>query len=223
MTCEFTGHRNQRWGCTSYAQHFDDGMILNLFDLMEIERPSYLDIGAHHPVVISNTKLLYDRGSRGVNVEANPALIAAFQTQRPEDKNVCAGVGPVPGQATFYMYSDSSGRNTFCSQEVESQKDLLTVQKEIQLQIVTLDSIVDQHCNGNYPPLLSIDIEGLDFDVLSTANFSDGKGPFVIVVETRRPDTARMAAMLDRKGFFLYCRMGENLFFVAKKLKDLVY
>ncbi len=217
------GFPDQHFGCISYAQHGDDFMVLNLFKLIGIERPSYLDLGAHHPQNISNTKLLYDRGSRGVNVEANPNLIATFRAERPGDTNLNLGVGPVAGEATFFMYSDSSGRNTFSAEEVKSLEGVLEVKKEIRLGIVTLDSIVDRYCKGAYPAFLSCDIEGLDFGVLSGASFDVNRGPVVICVETRRHETSRMRSMLDRKGFFLYCRMGENLFFVNKKFHDSVY
>ena len=76
---------DQLYGSRTYAQHGDDLAILNIFDMIGITRPSYLDIGAHDPFKISNTALLYLRGSRGINVEANPRLIEAFRVQRPDD------------------------------------------------------------------------------------------------------------------------------------------
>ena len=80
-------------------------MLCNLFRLMGIERPGYLDLGAHHPYVISNTALLYERGSRGVNVEANPALVVAFREVRPDDVTVNVGVGPEQGTRPFYQFT----------------------------------------------------------------------------------------------------------------------
>ncbi len=214
------GSPDQRWGCISWAQHFDDGMILNLFEMLNSPKPSYLDLGAHHPITISNTKLLYDRGSSGINVEANPNLIDAFKKERPRDTNLNVGVGPVAGEATFFMYSDTSGLNTFSTEEMAVNS--MAVKKQLLLPIVTVNSIVEDHCGGIWPHLLTCDIEGLDFDVLSGADFNSS-APMVICVETRRSETARMSAMLERKGYFLYCRMGENLFFVRKALRERVY
>lgn len=92
-------HRNQKFGRTTYAQHGEDLMICNLFSIIGVDRPGYLDLGAHHPYVISNTALLYERGSRGVNVEANPVLLDAFREARPEDVSVNLGVGPERGHS----------------------------------------------------------------------------------------------------------------------------
>lgn len=218
----YSGHPDQTYGPTTYAQNGEDLMILNLFDLLDVPVPSYLDLGAHHPVILSNTKALYDRGSHGVNVEANPNLIESFKLYRPDDINLNLGVGPVAGEATFYMYSDTSGRNTFSADEVAGQVGLLTVKRELPLPIATVNDIVRDHCSGDFPQFLSCDLEGLDFGVLSGADFVSSS-PMIICVETRRDNTKRMAAMLERKGFTVYCRMGENLLFVRNNLKHLVY
>jgi len=224
MSTYYSGHKDQAFGHISYSQHGDDYMILNIFKLLGIDRPSYLDIGAHDPEAISNTKLLYDRGSRGVNVEANPNLIKRFNELRPGDinTNVGVGVGVSPGVAEFYMYSDTSGRNTFSADEVKTLEGVMQVRSIIKLPIVTLNQIVEQHCAGVFPELLTMDIEGYDYAVLAAADFSKSK-PIVIVVETRRTETNSMAAMLREKEFHLYCRMGENLFFIHRNYFSRAY
>lgn len=205
-------HSDQKWGHLTYSQHGEDLMLLNIFNQLGIKNPSYIDIGAHHPTVISNTKLLYDRGSRGINVEANPNLMDFFRVERPEDTNLNLGVGVSSGVSTFYMYDPTSGRNTFSAKEVENYKEM-SVKASMQIEVTTLDSIVKVFCKGKYPELLSCDIEGLDFDVLKTADFEESF-PIVIVVETRKEQTYVMRDMLRKKGYFLYCRTGENLIFI---------
>jgi len=69
-----TSHRDQWFGGRTYAQHGDDLAVLNIFKRLGIEKPSYLDVGAYHPFDLSNTALLYERGSRGIVVEPNMAL-----------------------------------------------------------------------------------------------------------------------------------------------------
>lgn len=216
----FIGHPDQKFGHVSYAQHGDDLMILNIFHLLGIKNPSYLDLGAHHPENISNTKLLYEMGSRGVNVEANPYLIRLFNVDRKEDQNVNLGVGVEPGDMEFYMYSDFSGRNTFSKEETESYGG--RVQKKIVLPVKTINQIVDIYCDGKFPDLLSCDIEGLDFEVLSRADFSKSS-PKVIVVETRRDETDAMISMIENKGYLVLCRMGENLFFIRQDFYNFVW
>ncbi len=213
----YAGHPDQRWGPTSYAQHGDDFMILNLFELIGIKQPSYLDIGAHHPTTISNTRLLYERGSRGVNVEANWLLLRDFERERPEDKNVCFGVVaevPESGYADFYKFSDTSGVNSFSPAEVKRLERFLTVQGSERVPVTTINGIVKDYCGLVWPDLLNIDIEGLDYDVLASAVFLPG--PSLIVVETRQRDRQLMTTMLENKNYAYYCRMGANLFFVRR-------
>ena len=66
----------------SYSQFGED---LALINLIGDRTGRYLDIGAHHPSRFSNTRLLYERGWSGVNVEANPELISAFEKARARD------------------------------------------------------------------------------------------------------------------------------------------
>lgn len=141
-------HRDQAFGCVSYAQHGDDLMILNIFKLLGKDKPSYIDVGAHHPEHISNTKLLYDRGSRGINIEANKNLIQAFIERRPGDTNLCVGVAPKNGTMTFHMYDQSSGRNTFSSEEVGALTGIMEVRETVELPVVTLNSLVDRLLGG---------------------------------------------------------------------------
>lgn len=222
----YAGHRDQRWGPTTYAQHGDDLMLINIFEMLEIDKPSYIDVGAHHPINISNTKLLYDRGSRGVNIEANPKLIEEFNKHRPHDTNINVGIGVDTGRKTFYMYSDTSGRNTFS--EKETQEYGRVVKKKISLEVVTLDSVVTKCLGGVWPHILTIDIEGLDYEVLWGAQFHGellANAPMVVCVETRRTkdETDRMTMMMGQKGYAKYCRMGENLFFVRRFLYERLF
>lgn len=218
---EFQGHPDQHFGSVSYAQHGDDFMLLNIFKLLGIENPSYLDLGAHHPFIISNTALLYERGSRGVNIEANPNLYQNFVLFRPEDTNVNIGVGLKDGLSPFYMYSDTSGRNTFSQEESKSVPGM-TIKKVIDLPIITINQVKDLYCDGVWPDLLTTDIEGLDYSVLESMHM-DENHPRVICTETRINDGEKIKALLKDRNYFCYCRMGENLFFVHEAFRSKVF
>lgn len=228
----YFGHRDQRWGHTTYAQHGDDLMIVNIFEeLLGIREFAWIDLGAHHPFHLSNTALAYKRGSRGINVEANPALLAELQDLRPNDINLNMGVDVTAGTKTFYMYGETSGRNTFSADEVKSLEGVLNVTKTIELPVLTVNDIVRRFCGNNWPDLLLTDIEGLDYAVLKSALFTermvDGvktfNAPKVIVTETRKSNAEAVKALLIDRCYFLYCRMGENLFFIRNDFKGVCY
>lgn len=202
----------------SYSQHGEDIFIVDLFKQLGIDKPSYLDLGAHHPTEISNTRLLYENGSRGINVEANYNLFQAFKEYRPDDVNVLAAVVPpteVGKKLDFYMFDDWSGRNTFSKLEADSFREQSGMQYQVKEVSggVTLETIVNVYAHGIYPQFLNCDIEGFDFIILAGANYSRST-PIVVCVETRRHATREMCMMMHRQGFVPYCRMGENMIFV---------
>ncbi len=208
----YRGHMDQWFGPHTYSCCGQDLLVTQLFWLMGNKKPSYLDIGAHHPFNISNTALLYSRGSRGVNVEANPKLMEEFHLHRPEDKNVNIGVSPNGGPLTFYQWDDRSGRNTF-SKEASEEMDVLTNTTELETD--TLNHIVDQHCDGQFPDFLSMDIEGMDFPVLEGADFSKSS-PKVVCVESSPKDVTKFVSMMGQKGFIPVCRLSVDIIFLKR-------
>jgi hypothetical protein len=106
---------HQWFGGQVYSQHGEDFAVLNIFKRLRIERPSYVDVGAHHPWELSNTALLYRRGSRGVCIEANPHVMHRFWEERPEDRSICAAVvaEAAPGsRVKLHRASHESGVNS---------------------------------------------------------------------------------------------------------------
>lgn len=207
------------FGDKTYSQHGEDLFLCNLANLLEIEKPSYLDLGAHHPTEISNTALLYKRGSRGVNVEANPYLIGAFIKERPEDINIQCGVAVNPGRQTFYMYDKTSGLNSFQRGEIEKVK--LKAKEKMEIECLTLEDIVNQGCGGRFPDFLLTDIEGLDLPVLSSIP-RPGPLPKIIMAEVRLHQSDEAKSILLEKGFDYHCRIVSNMVFVRIDLLDKV-
>lgn len=179
-------HPDQHYGCLSFSQHGEDMIILALFNSLGIKAPSYIDVGAHHPFSISNTALLHQRGSRGVNIEANPNLYQNFLKYRPADINLNIGIGPIQGKMTFYMVDKWSGRNSFNKSMVEEfikEEPEFSITEEIIVPVETLSNVVAKYCDGKFPDFLSIDIEGLDEAVLASVDFKKS-APLVICVES---------------------------------------
>ena len=88
---------------TSKDTHSVHGEDIILSACVKQKEGFYVDIGAHHPSRKSNTKIFYDRGWSGINVEANPAAIPAFERDRPRDINLNCAVTNYDGEITFYL------------------------------------------------------------------------------------------------------------------------
>jgi len=215
----FIAHPDQTFGGRTYSQNGEDLLILNIFKALEIKNPSYIDVGAHHPENISNTKLLYDLGSRGVNIDANPNLQALFDERRPFDKNIMGvGVGgSQEGTFDYHMLDDYSGRNTFSQDEVVSNRDKYGYKypKSISIRVRPLDFYIRQYFNGIWPAFLSLDAEGLDYDIIKGSSFVSHSGPLVVCVESRPGASLEMVRLMKReKDYFPLTRMGDNLIFI---------
>lgn len=236
-------HPDQKFGNITYSQHGEDLVILNIFESIGIQKPSYLDLGAHDPDVISNTKLLYERGSRGINVEANPVLHRRLCESRPEDTNILGALSGGSGFVNFYRYSATSGRNTTDAAEVERMKGTLEVEDVIQVPGMRLETAAKPflRIHERYPDFLNCDIEGKDYEILAQLSPPPGferhvnaRGvevkffqpvilPKVICVETRKSQTNAMTEMLEQRGYGCYCRIGANLIFVRFDFVSQVY
>lgn len=224
---DFHGHPDQAFGHLSYAQHGEDMIFVNLFHLMGIQKPTWLDIGAHHPVTISNTALLYRRGGRGVNIEANPNLIENFRRLRPEDVNVNVGVAPkdkAGSKMTFYMIDKGSGRNTFdrkAAEEFVAQHPNFSITETMEIDTISVEDVVAKYCGGRYPDLLTMDVENLDYDILASADFSQSKPKFICVevVSSGGDTSGQMKDLILSRGYFVVARTIGNYVFAENSLQ----
>src|SRR3546814_10407025 len=89
----------------SYAQNGEDIMLWRA--LSDVERGCYVDVGAQDPVSDSVTKLFYEHGWRGINIEPVAHWFSRLQTDRPKDINLRLLVGSETGENTIYEVVDT--------------------------------------------------------------------------------------------------------------------
>lgn len=210
-------------GNISYSQCGEDLIIQYIFKLRNIEKPTYLDIGANHPFSLNNTAIFYLKGSKGINIEANPNLIDSFFKNRPQDINLNIGIGNKEEASDFYIMNDatlSSFSKEECSNYIKTGKYHLVETKKIQL--TTIQKVLDKYNNGFFPDFLSLDVEGLDFEVLKTIDFNKST-PKIICVEAAEysPIGAgkRRNELIDfliNKNYFEYANTNLNAIMVRK-------
>lgn len=182
------------WEKTRFDRHFkvtfsQDGEDLALLFLVSQSPGRYLDIGAHHPDRFSNTRMLYDRGWRGVNVEANPKLIKEFLKKRPEDLtlNVCVGT---KHKYTFTIFDEPAISTVNLDWKKKFLELKYTVDSEIEIEGISLYELITEHFASGDLTLLLIDAEGSDFDILMSGDFRRlplALHPEWILVETSLP------------------------------------
>ncbi len=161
------------WFNELYSQFGEDGVALSYFrakayassgHIDDIGRGFFVDVGCHHPVMLSNTWYFYQRGWRGINIDPTPGVKAEFDALRPEDLNLQLAIAGKAGQATFYSYGRAVA-NTLD----RSQVDFSQNPEEITVETRTLQSVLDDHRPpGTEIDMLSVDVEGMDAEVLKS-------------------------------------------------------
>lgn len=215
--------QRQRYVNSSYAQCGEDLIIRFLFDLLRIEKPTYLDIGAHDPFYLSNTGLLYEQGCRGINIEPDPVLFERFVRFRPQDINLNIGIGISRGQAEFYRMRPPS-LNTFSKAEAERlQKEGVILEQVGVVRTETVADVISQYCQNQFPHFLNLDVEGLDEAILHSLDYSASL-PAVICLETLSYSTIgkgkkdmAIIRFLEERGYLVYADTYINTIFVQQE------
>lgn len=214
--------KHQYFGGDTYSQHGEDLAVVALFHHMRINKPTYIDIGAHHPWDINNTALLYKRGSRGVCVDANRQFKPIYKQHRPEDVFVCAAVvgEAFPGdKMPLHRASMFSGINSIKIENLRKHPHMDT----IEVDAITLPQIVEKYAGGKWPDFLSIDAEGCDLEILYTV---DAEKASVICVEALSPMgdvTAEIIEWCMFSNFRIHSWHGGNALLISGRLRDLAY
>ena len=209
---------------SSYSQAGEDIILTYFFNSMGIKNPSYLDIGANHPISGSNTYIFYETGSTGVCVEADPSLFDELAKVRKNDK--CLNVGVTfddRREADFYVFP-LAGLNTLSKEEAEYREKhgSYKVEKVIKIPLMTINEVIEENFDKT-PDLISVDVEGLDLEILQSLDF-DKYRPLVICTETitysedrKERKIPEISDFLISKGYFVYADTHINTIFVEKE------
>jgi FkbM family methyltransferase len=183
---------------------------------LPLQQVRYLEVGANHPIQTSNTYLFGRKwGGRGVLVEANPDLVEALMQVRGQDRVLNFAVVP-PGfpQRVRINISAHSELSSLDAGHVKSFGALGQIDRVVEVESVTLDELLD-HCFPEGLHLLSIDIEGLDLEVIRHSQFH--RRPVFIVTEPSRHYHAGAEAafrhVMAEKGYVEVARTDYNLIF----------
>ena len=209
----------------SFSQSGEDLIVKFIFDNLGIKKPSYIDIGAHHPYYISNTALFYQNGCRGINIEPDPILFKAFVKERSKDVNINIGIGDKKEELDFYVIS-SPTLNTFSKEEAyncqkEGNYRIKSVEK---IKVNTLSNVLNEFSNGVFPQFLSVDAEGIDEIIIKAIDF-EKNFPIVICIETisfsnngNGLKNNDLIKYIEQKGYLLYADTNINSIFVRENI-----
>lgn len=168
----------------SLSQFSEDLIIEIILKNAKRKKGIFVDVGCNHPIEYNNTYLLYLSGRRGINIDGNKDLIALYGRFRKGDTSLNYLVSDKEEDVVFHL-STSDKLSTIQSEHMDlSGKDNFSGTMDVLMKTKTLNSILEENLDrpDQEIDLLSIDVEGHDFEVISSIDLSKYK-PYLIVIE----------------------------------------
>ena len=184
----------------------------------------YLDIGAHHPYYLSNTAYFYKQNWKGVSIEPDPSLYNLFIKERPKEIALNVGIGIEAESETDFYIMNIPTLNTFSKEEADKYATYPDkfISKTIKLKLKPINQILNQYFKSSGPHFVSIDVEGLDLDILKSFDFINFR-PEVFCIETitytEDKTERKVTEIIDymtAMGYFIYADTYINTLFVDK-------
>lgn len=193
----------------TYSQHGEDVFILETLKQHNLKDSIYVDVGANHPTDISNTYLLYRNGLKGLIIEPNPELISLFFRFRTRDIALPIGCSNSASLSKFNI-----SKTPVVSSFLSARDD--NFYKSIFVPVLPVDMAL-KSIERSFISLLSIDVEGLNLEVLKGAA-STLQNTLLLCVEYDNDAEKDSFAKFLREDFLLIKEFGCNLFFINKNL-----
>lgn len=205
---------------SSYSQEGEDIILMRIFNGQS--NGFYVDVGAHHPMRFSNTYKFYKLGWQGINIEPNPDTFNLLKRYRAKDINLNCGVAKEKSRLEYYMF-DEPALNTF-DREV-SRSRISNNSKQIKTMHIDVLSLADI-LNNYIPPnqridFLTVDVEGMDLDVLKSNDWKKYRPNWVLVEQLNLEDIENLDFELHRYmkslDYVLFSKTFNTLFYKNKE------
>jgi FkbM family methyltransferase len=205
----------------SFAQNQED--ILLWRALQQVSDGFYIDVGAADPKDLSITKLFYDHGWHGINLEPQPEYFASLCDARPRDISLRMAAGREAASLTFHRIDDS-GLSTFNAAIAAKHLASGWAVVEEPVDLLPLAEICRRYRPDGPIHFLKIDVEGTEGDVLAGADFSQFR-PWIVLVEATQPlsqeeSWADWEPTLTSQRYTFVWFDGLNRFYLADEMKE---
>ncbi len=192
-----------------WSQFGEDILVRNCFP--SDYRGTYVDVGAFHPIYLSNTYALYRNGWNGLAIDANEGMRPLFEKFRSRDQFVHSAVG-IEGQVKMTMFHQGAFN---C---VEKHADTVPPQFRKDVRSVVVQSqrlaVILEKCRIERIDFLNIDCEGADLEILESNDWLRWR-PQVICVEDhdREWQTSDVSRFLEKHDYQILYRAGLSSLF----------
>jgi len=195
-----------------YSQNNEEQLILDYFG--PVFKGTCLDFGANDGVTLSNTRACIERGWKGVMVDASTDMCEKLRRFDVEVHNVA--MGNTDGFLTFYESGEHLGKGdrSLVSTIVPAEMDRWANETftPVTVECVTFATLLTRSAFKTFD-LISIDIEGMDLDVLTQMDLT-ALGCKMLIVEFNGKYQLDFDWYCAVHGMKLYAKNAENLIYV---------
>ena len=146
---------------------------------------TYLDLGANHAKLYSNTYHFYQKGVRGVLVEANPSLIGELKLFRAGDVILNRCVASSSGETVDFYVLNGDGLSTpdkVGAEAAIAENPALKIERVVPVRTITVEEILETYFEQP-PTIINLDIEGEEMNILRSIDFTKCR-PLLMIIET---------------------------------------
>jgi FkbM family methyltransferase len=202
----------------AYSQEGEDLLLSKIFGPRN--KGFFIDVGAHQPKLYSNTYFFYKKGWNGINIDPLPGTMEGFKKVRPRDINLEIAISEKAGELTYYMFHEPA-LNTFSKEDADQRinSEGCTLLSTRVIKTYRLDEILDKHLPfGTDIDFLSIDVEGLDMQVLMSNNWNKYR-PKIVLLEYLRSSLENLLSsdlykFMSEKKYKLHGRAVSTVVFI---------
>lgn len=204
-------------GTDSNRSYSQDGEDVLAAIYLRTKKGVYVDVGAYHPIQYSNTYHFYKKGWSGVVIDPNPTFNKLYSFFRPRDVFVRSGIATESANKEYFVFSDGA-YNTFSKERAdEIAKNSYPKLKCVENRMVRPLSTILEEKHISRIDFLSVDVEGLETEVLQSHNWDIR--PKVIAIEDNNfnfdsPHESELYRYLSKKGYKLVAGSPRTPIFV---------
>jgi FkbM family methyltransferase len=206
----------------SYSQNAEDVRLSRAF--RDVEHGFYVDVGAADPSEGSVTRLFYDRGWSGINIEPGP-YFARLEVERPRDINLQVAIGETEATVPFFVTYPDPGMSTLAPSSYAHVPEAVERIDETTVRQRRLESVLEEFGSGTIN-FLKIDAEGAEREVLASSNWKRFR-PIVVLVEavaawSSTPSYGAWEHILTDADYRFAVFDGINRFYVDSRFPELI-
>lgn len=220
---------DERYGARYYSQMGEDIFIWNTIMAQKEDRRKgfFIDVGAYHPVIYSNTFRAYKYGWNGINIEPNPEVKGLFSDYRKRDINISCAIADTDEDALEYYMFEEPAYNGFYSEEMlkEVGDEKVQLLQKIKVPICKLRDICAQYVGERHIDFMTIDVEGMELEVLKSNDWEKYRPKWLLVEEIDILNVKEKAVYhyLEKRGYELFGIIGITAIYKEKRKLDESY